>query len=384
MDIDKFKAAMQAGLQQKMPLVNFPHTLPITIEEDCDYEKKISSVLDEYLRCIQGTISSEVYNKVSQNINSIKTAIEYYYEANISEAKKAIANVLKPYIDDKYIVSSLDDSPALRGTTRISSNSIGKQYSQAALTFFKARPSNENYSREKFLHIPFNKRGKVTTQRFSIAGVPCMYFGASSYVCWLELGKPISEKFTISSYEVPKEIKILNLAITKDLVHGFSKQNIDSLVEFFPVVIATSFTVSDNKRQFKSEYIISQLIMQSLADFGIDGVAYISKRIEHDTSGASTGNENFPLCVNLAIPMKKDNPGIYSKFAKNLRLTEPSNYNDYLILKPQSKGNKISYANLFEQAQVTEKGQKINYNELAYSKFDDYLVNMEHLNYEDK
>ncbi|PEZ01346.1 hypothetical protein CN326_21505 [Bacillus sp. AFS018417] len=374
---------LKAEYEQMRPLKEF--VLPIKITNDCDYEDTLNNVLDKYLNCIKriNKLDITVYEQTEKNVSLIKEAIKYYYEANISKAKEAIHNVLKPYITNKYIVSSLDDSPALRGITRILSNAINDELAAAPLSFFKARTGKKNYSREDFLHIPFNKRGLVATQRFSIAGVPCMYFGASSYVCWLELGKPDDTEFTISSYQIPKEIKILNLAITQNLVNGFLLENQDSLIEFFPLVIATSFSVSEDNRKFKSEYIISQLIMQSLADFEIDGVAYISTRIEHNDPSIQMGDENFPSCVNLAIPMKNNNKEVYSTFAIDIRLTEPINFKEYLESNPQTTESKISYANLFDSS-LTHNGNRVKYTALPYSRLDNYLINLDHRNYNNK
>lgn len=79
----------------------------------------------------------------------------------------------------------------------------------------------------------------VSTQRFSIPGVPCLYLGTTSYVCWLEMDKPHDSEFN---------------------------------------VYATSFSIKNKERKFKSEYIVSQLIMQCLSELLIDGIAYASKK----------------------------------------------------------------------------------------------------------
>src|SRR5690606_13295688 len=110
---------------------------------------------------------------------------------------------------------------------------------------YRARIGSGNFSKTDFLHIPFNKRGLVSTQRFSIAGVPSMYFGLTSYVCWLELDKPADNLFNIAAYELPKVMKVLNLAIPQSMINGYSNDDnlVDqfiSMIELFPLVIATS------------------------------------------------------------------------------------------------------------------------------------------------
>lgn len=204
-----------------------------------------------------------------------------------------------------------------------------------------------------------------------------MYFGLTSYVCWLELGKPLDRDFNVASYEINNDVKVLNLAISQMLINGLSSiqisgQNIGSLIEFFPLVIATSYKVKEKNRSFYSEYIISQLIMQCLSEFDIDGVAYISKRVEIDSN-------SFPFGVNVAIPMKNDS-NLYSEFAKKIHLTKPVNYAEYKNFerRPHPRKNEAAYANLWDDQDMYYIGKKIKYTQLTFSKFDDYLFNEEH------
>ncbi|MDD1505305.1 hypothetical protein PVA17_21530 [Lysinibacillus sp. CNPSo 3705] len=343
--------------------------LPITIQNDCDYEVYLDKKLNDYLEAIRDRelVDEEVYNRTKLNVEGIKKALSFYYDADISNAKKVISNILENYCCDNFIVSSLDNSPAIRGITKIVSkpNPIQYKLANAPLSFFRARVGSVGYDKKDFLHIPFNKRGYVSTQRFSIAGVPCMYFGLTSYVCWLELDKPLYRDFNAASYEINSDVKVLNLAISQMLLNGLSNfningQNVGSLIAFFPLVIATSYKVNEKDRSFRSEYIISQLVMQCLSEFGIDGVAYISKRVEKDSN-------SFPFGVNLAIPMKNDSE-FYSEFAKKIPLTKPVNYEEYKKEQPKPKTDTAAYANLWDK----------KYTQHTFSQFDNYLFNEEH------
>lgn len=365
------------------------YQLPIIIREDFQYLPTLKALLGQYLKQIKNSflIDQETKMKTEDNIEDILKAIEVYYDANIYEARKIIYNMLIRYKDDDYIISNLDDSPALRGVTRFSTNSYFDQIAAAPLSFFRARVSKKEFSRKDFLHIPFNKRGLVSTQRFSIAGVPCMYFGATSYVCWLELNKPRYDELHISSYTLPKELRVLNLAITQGIVSGFTmgnehKEYAMSMIELFPLVMATSFKVIEGDRVFKSEYIVSQLIMQCLTELGVEGVAYISKQIEHNDLSIQLGNENFPTCVNLAIPMKNNKNDQYSELAKKIPLTEPIKMDKCISLIQNTSFNKqvVAYPNLFD-SQLTQNGVRRDYKTLEFSEIDDFLVNQKHVSY---
>ncbi|AWZ48300.1 hypothetical protein C3495_05460 [Clostridiaceae bacterium 14S0207] len=94
------------------------------------------------------------------------------------------------------------------------------------------------------------------------------------------------------------------------------------MIETFPLIAATSYSIQNNFRSFKSEYIISQLIMQCLEELKIEGIAYQSKKCE--------GYEL--LNINLAIPMinKTDNQqNLYGKICNEIRLTDPVNFSEF-------------------------------------------------------
>ncbi|WP_293880615.1 MULTISPECIES: hypothetical protein [unclassified Sphingobacterium] len=57
---------------------------------------------------------------------------------------------------------------------------------------FRLRVINQNYplSKEDLFHIPFDKRSLVSTQRFSISGLPSLYLANSIYVAWEEMKRP--------------------------------------------------------------------------------------------------------------------------------------------------------------------------------------------------
>lgn len=108
------------------------------------------------------------------------------------------------------------------------------------------------------------------------------------------MDKPDKNQFYVASYKLPKKLKILNLVITEGLINGvsggmafdsndkkelsYSENQIIQFIEIWPLICATSYSVENNDRKFKSEYIISQLLMLSFKKLGIDGVAYISKK----------------------------------------------------------------------------------------------------------
>lgn len=82
------------------------------------------------------------------------------------------------------------------------------------------------------------------------------------------------------------------------------------------LMIATSYRVNEDKRAFKSEYIISQSVMMACKRVGYDGVAYFSRRVS---------DKAFAYCaIDLALFVNFD--GEYSSLIKHIKMDDPLNY----------------------------------------------------------
>ena len=83
-------------------------------------------------------------------------------------------------------------------------------------------------------------------------------------------------------------------------------------------MIATSYTVEEDNRTFRSEYIISQSIMLACKKRGYDGVAYFSKQAD---------SEDFALvAINLALFAKYEKGKEYGEICKHMKVDDPLNY----------------------------------------------------------
>ena len=90
--------------------------MPIILNTDKEYYLKLKDGLSNYENYIENIdFSEDIIDSVKENIKLIIKSIEYYYNADISEAKNQIMNLLKKYISNKIIVSELNKSYAFRG-----------------------------------------------------------------------------------------------------------------------------------------------------------------------------------------------------------------------------------------------------------------------------
>lgn len=172
---------------------------------------------------------------------------------------------------------------------------------------------DEEFTRRKMFHIPFQLRHKVTTQRFSIPGFPSLYLGSSCYLCWNELGCPALDSVYSVRLEANQEIRVLDLGYTPQdlsvIVKGMAIDNSDDSrkIEYFashilnwPLIAACTVRVLYPDAPFKPEYIVPQLLLQYVKEDkteNIDGVRYFTVRY---------GNPFNPLLLgsNFVFPVK--------------------------------------------------------------------------------
>ncbi|EBI5935912.1 hypothetical protein DWE68_01240, partial [Salmonella enterica] len=161
---------------------------------------------------------------------------------------------------------------------------------------FRVRKSDAPLTdRTDIFHIPFTKRYNVNAQRYSVAGLPCLYLGASLYVCWLEMNKPDFDKLYLSSFiSYDKRPKILNFSpnLLNDPIAGIlegdelEKANWIKASYFilWPLIISCSYIKKNQNASFIQEYIIPNILMQWISrrsNSPIAGIAYYSTRMHN-------------------------------------------------------------------------------------------------------
>ncbi|AYF55179.1 hypothetical protein DFH04_10760 [Clostridium novyi] len=387
--------------------------LPVTVKFDKDYYTELNNLLEKYYEHISNisNLPSETIKRTLSNIKYIRESLEHYSKADISAAKECIKNIIRDYINDPYIVSELDKNYAFRGIAplKMQQKKFGYDvaYSETyekmnvkELSFFKARVSIDSIKRKDMLHIPFDKRGLISTQRFSMAGIPCMYLSTTTLGCWLEMEMPELELFYVSSYKLPTNLKVLNLCISQHTINGstgggyvenYEIEHVCSLIEIFPLVCATSLRVLEKDRSFKSEYIISQILMQAVNELNIDSVAYLSKKMSDYYAYPQTVNIAIPIKSNNIPPFNENSMEVYWDKAKEIKLSDAFNYGEYINKRLYSNYQHIapfnSYVNeIYHDSKESNKimfaGSICNYTETSFSKFDEYLTKQIHHKFE--
>lgn len=214
-----------------------------------------------------------------------------------------------------------------------SSNKKGK------FKLFRLRQSeSELLDRNEMFHIPFTKRHLVANQRYSIAGLPCLYLGTSIYVSWLELNRPNLSTIFISGYKLKSTIRVLDLAYDLNLIiEDFANKVIDrgkfvNKLLLWPLVMACSFQKKYPIASFHEEYIIPGQLLEwiTIENVDIKGLKYLSTKI--------ASPKKYERGINYVFPPddQNDNINYCSELQRKFILTKPLSW-DILNVLPQAE-----------------------------------------------
>lgn len=276
------------------------HLFPLKIDKGTDFKEGVKKVLHEYCRILeQNREPPTVINSCKEINKQLLRIIENVYKGSHSKAYTQLENLLKNK-NDKYGININD--------------LLRKEDGYFYRMRYMDNRNDANY--KELFHIPFTKRYKVTTERYSFPGLPCLYLGCSAYVCWEEMDRPDFSRVMISALKSKRKMNLLDLR--KPIYHRWEQTNLKTI----PLVLACQIAVSDKNANFKSEYIIPQLIMEYITTNHeeIDGITYSS--IIKDKQFDFPADKYY----NIALPaIQGPNDKMYSTKLKELfEITDPT------------------------------------------------------------
>ncbi len=312
---------------------------PFTLEADSAYLptlKEKLKLINIFLR--ENNAPDVVCAEIKNITDDMIRAMEYYYRGDIGKSQDTIYHMIKNVTKMPLAVSQIEDSISFIGPWHRFED-YRKQESFAKLFHARLSPKVVSYTRNDMMHIPFDKRDLMQPQRFSLSGLPCYYLASTSYCCWIEMDRPSESEFNVSAVRPKRPFKIFNLGVSgmtleiaANLIekgrcytyHEDPDQTLLSLACLRVIAIATSFRVKRYASYvpFKSEYILSQLIMLAVKRLNLAGIAYFSKRLISD-------QDAFPICVNLALFAPYEGEEKESSICNDLEISEPVNYAEY-------------------------------------------------------
>ncbi len=222
--------------------------------------------------------------------------------------------------------------------------------------YYRARKGEgRQFQRHEMFHIPFEHREKVTTQRFSVPGLPCLYLSNSIYVCWEELRRPDISKMQISRCKLENmRYKFFDISLTPSFMRtmletmsskesaDFAKQTKEEALDSWnkvslnfimrwPLIAACSIKVKKEDGAFKPEYIFPQFLLQWVTHSkNYHGIKYFS------VEANLVDNFNFSKLINYAIPVKSVAASGYCKDLKDsFSITNPISWELLTIINPE-------------------------------------------------
>lgn len=184
----------------------------------------------------------EISNNTGLSINIII--------GKIDKTSKEIDKILSAFLRGNHL-------DAIQMTRSMMKNMKFEKF-PPSITFYKSRENGRlfHYTKDEMFHIPYNKRNLVGNQRFSLSGLPCLYLGGSSYICWEELGRKDLNTSNYCGYILTKEVNMFDMLLPITITNS---QQIRKII----LTLACSLSASRDD-VFKPEYIIPQCILHSL------------------------------------------------------------------------------------------------------------------------
>lgn len=192
-------------------------------------------------------------------------------------------------------------------------------------------------TKEEMFHIPFEYNHLVRNERYSISGFPSLYFGSSVYVCWEEMRRPELDYTNIALFKPVENIKVLDLS-NPNFLHFTNERFSDCLV------LACSMLVKEPSAPFKPEYIIPQMLLQSLVKYNqenkngrIEGIKYTSTHIKDNSLWIDfpANRNNKDLFVNYVFPaFDRKEKGISCRLDGLFQFNQCITYNKMRLMYP--------------------------------------------------
>ncbi|KSU64597.1 hypothetical protein AS034_01810 [[Bacillus] enclensis] len=332
------------------------------------------------------TYEGDFFNYISNYLEGYRIAVEQLEHnlgsdttAKIKTVSYAVSNAVLEYFKGNPASAYHDFSDVLND---IEKELTGLNIAESSLTYFRIRENNggssHNFTRGEMFHIPFELRSLVSTQRFSIPGLPSIYLGSTLYVCWEEMNRPNFKNLNCSMYKSRKTLTLIDLGIPPLFIAKYCDQKLkkgeNALVEnilktyflLWPLIAASSVKVNKKNHPFKPEYIIPQLLLQYVTnEKEFDGIRYLSVNTSYSPN-------NYLLHHNYVFPAKTvEEEGHCKELLDYFELTPGIPWQFFEIHNSQGLPSGEEYTH--EKQLEIEGVPSIQYGKTDFGKFERFL-----------
>lgn len=199
---------------------------PFIAGSNVSYREDLATKFQVFLSEVRGfTSEGSIESELKGRINELENVCDHILrsvDAYLSGSAGIAYDELEKVFDENVIKDNI---------IHLTKGMVG--YGGIERSLYRVRYSDANiFNRNEMFHIPFQLRHLVSTQRYSIAGVPCLYLGTSLYVCWQEMGTPDLNKLYLSRFNYTSvngdRIKYLDFAYSLETLRHV---NLERFVE---------------------------------------------------------------------------------------------------------------------------------------------------------
>ncbi|NLZ75792.1 MAG: leucine-rich repeat domain-containing protein [Erysipelotrichia bacterium] len=344
MDATKFKNIFSKDIYQ----------LPICWDGE-DFYVTLYKHLKKYREDIENNCSDvDLCNEVKKICHGICATLDFSFRGYTGKSYNSFKGVMKILKKDQLIIDKKD---------------IGKD-----ILYRVVEINNKEISRKRVFHVPFNMRGKMSTQRYSIPGFPSLYLGTSVDLCVKELDKdPKNDSLYVAKFKLDtderispfdegfgseidcpvfdnSEFIIFDVSIKPDKAINEMTQSITEMkkyIKWYPLISTCSYIRYEKDSKYSAEYIIPQLFIQWVRlkyDDAIVGIKYFScASLDSSTLGY---NYVFPT-MGVPYMARKTITEYCARLSHRFKLTFPRCIKEYESIpdcvKEMEKDNCFDY-----------------------------------------
>ena len=288
-----------------------------------DFLQTIKMYMERYIFEVGLLLNDSEIRDVKKIAKLIIKSIEYYLNGSPSLAYSKISRLIDKYLHKFTIINN------------------------PSLEYYRIVKVDKNclYSRERIFHPPYSVRNMISTNRYSIAGYPCLYLSTNLSLCFKEINyNPYDDYYIASKFILNNKLDnktclldlsvkpqdIINYSNSKDINLEKIPYNCKNYLYAFPLIMACSFIRTDKKAPFAPEYIVPQLLLERLKNQfnnmqkSIIGIKYFSC--------SSKVNSNMGYNVVFPTYKKKQNNNYCEVLNDVFNLTNPVIVNDYISI----------------------------------------------------
>ncbi len=349
-------------------------------------EDAIDKRLNEYEKLLREySVDERIIKSTDIYRNHIN---EMYHEYYLGHQNKAYAIFSKAFLKQTQNYNEMFTSILPKGS------------------LYRARinDTTDDFKDEEMFHINYKQRGKVKPERFSLSGVPCLYLGGSSYVCWLELNRPQFDQFQvalISQQYKEKDLKVIDLCkyplifykeLKEEEKENSSEQQEEKILKYlqwWPIMATCLIAVKNQVDYFKPEYIFSEFLLQYLLEEttvnDYIGIKYMS--IKAGKVSKKQYESEPKLYTNYVIPVRSfegTKEGFCTILTKEFCVTRNCSGKELQVLTDFSKPKGLTWQLLDDldrnkdqyKGQVAlygSNGKPYLYSETIFSRIEDVL-----------